>query len=83
MKIRNIRLATFVACLFAAFMLIAVNPAEAQSKKKKAEAAKAEQAAKAAAAAKKPAAKKGGIQPYDKVITKKAKTDEGLFIVHT
>lgn len=83
MKIRNIRLATFVACLFAAFMLIAVNPAEAQSKKKKAEAAKAEQAAKAAAAAKKPAAKKGGIQPYDKVITKEAKTDEGLFNVHT
>jgi len=83
MKIRNLRLATFVACLFAAFMLIAVNPAEAQSRKKKAEAAKAEQAAKAAAAAKKPAAKKGGIQPYDKVITKEAKTDEGLFNVHT
>ncbi|MFT6873076.1 MAG: hypothetical protein ACJAVN_002091 [Roseivirga sp.] len=81
MKIRNLRPATFVACLFAAFMLIAVNPAEAQSKKKKA--AKAEQAAKAAAAAKKPAAKKGGIQPYDKVITKEAKTDEGLFNVHT
>ncbi len=82
MKIRNLRLATFVACLFAAFMLIAVNPAEAQSRKKKAEAAKAEQAAKAAAA-KKPAAKKGGIQPFDKVITKEAKTDEGLFNVHT
>lgn len=83
MKIRNLRPATFVACLFAAFMLIAVNPAEAQSRKKKAEAAKAEQAAKAAAAAKKPAAKKGGIQPFDKVITKEAKTDEGLFNVHT
>lgn len=64
-------------------MLMAVNPADAQSKKKKAAAAKAEQAAKAAAAAKKPAPKKGGIQPYDKVITKEAKTDEGLFDVHT
>ncbi|MBC8754838.1 zinc-dependent metalloprotease [Kordia sp. YSTF-M3] len=26
--------------------------------------------------------KKGGIQPYDKVITKDAKSDEGLFTVH-
>lgn len=34
----------------------------------------------AAAAKKKP--KKGGIQPYAKVITKKAKSDEGLFTVH-
>ena len=31
----------------------------------------------------KPAPKKGGIQPYDKVITKKATTDKGLFDVHT
>ncbi len=30
----------------------------------------------------KPPTKKGGIQPYNKVITKKAKTDEGLFAVH-
>ncbi|MFP2997101.1 zinc-dependent metalloprotease [Spongiivirga sp. MCCC 1A20706] len=30
----------------------------------------------------KPPSKKGGIQPYSKVITKKAKTDEGLFAVH-
>jgi len=29
-----------------------------------------------------PAAKKGGILPYDKVITKEAKTDKGLFDVH-
>tara|TARA_R110002012_G_scaffold322109_1_gene556006 strand:- start:28431 stop:30869 length:2439 start_codon:yes stop_codon:yes gene_type:complete len=29
-----------------------------------------------------PAAKKGGILPYDKVITKDAKTDKGLFDVH-
>ena len=27
--------------------------------------------------------KPGDIQPYDKVITKDAKTDEGLFSVHT
>jgi len=38
--------------------------------------------AKAAQTAKKPPAKKGAIQPYSKVITKKAKTDEGLFKVH-
>ena len=30
----------------------------------------------------KPKPKKGAILPYDKVITKKAKTDEGLFKVH-
>lgn len=82
MKMRNLRPATFVACLLAAFMLFAISPAEAQSKKKRAAAAKAEQAAKAAAAAKKPAPKKGGIQPFEKVITKEAVTDEGLFNVH-
>ncbi|MDY7393958.1 zinc-dependent metalloprotease [Aureibaculum sp. 2210JD6-5] len=38
--------------------------------------------AKAAETAKKPPAKKGDIQPYSKVITKEAKTDEGLFKVH-
>jgi hypothetical protein len=36
---------------------------------------------KSMASAKKPS-KKGGIQPYEKVITKKAKSDEGLFTVH-
>lgn len=43
-----------------------------------------EEAAKKAAAAKanKPKPKKGDIQPYSKVITKDAKTDEGLFKVH-
>jgi len=83
MKIRNLKTTAFFVCLLSAFMLFAVNPVEAQSRKKKAAAAKAEQAAKAAAAAKKPAPKKGGIQPYSKVITKEAKTDEGLFDVHT
>ncbi|MFC4633886.1 zinc-dependent metalloprotease [Dokdonia ponticola] len=38
---------------------------------------------KATASAKsKPKPKKGEIQPYNKVITKEAKTDEGLFTVH-
>ena len=41
-------------------------------------------AAKAAQVAKKPdpKPKKGDIQPYEKVITKDAKSDEGLFTVH-
>lgn len=47
-------------------------------KAKEAEAAKKAEAAKNA----KPQPKKGDIQPYDKVITKDAKTDEGLFKVH-
>jgi len=46
----------------------------------KKDAAKAKAAAVAKAKAKKP--KKGAIQPYSKVITKEAKTDEGLFSVH-
>ncbi|MEZ4797927.1 MAG: zinc-dependent metalloprotease [Flavobacteriaceae bacterium] len=46
--------------------------------------AKEAELAKKAAAAKneKPQPKKGDIQPYDKVITKDAKTDDGLFKVH-
>ncbi len=44
----------------------------------KAEAEKKAQAAKKA----KPKPKKGDILPYEKVITKKAKTDDGLFKVH-
>ncbi|MBO3698729.1 zinc-dependent metalloprotease [Roseivirga sp. E12] len=80
MKILNLRPATLVACALAAFMLIAVNPAEAQRKKKKKDAKKEQEAPKPAP--KKPAPKKGGIQPFDKVITKDAKTDEGLFNVH-
>ncbi len=40
------------------------------------------EAAKKTAAAKKAKPKKGDIQPYNKVITKKAKTDKGLFTVH-
>ncbi len=46
-------------------------------------AAEAEAAKKAAAAKKaKPKPKKGDIQPYSKVVTKDAKTDDGLFKVH-
>ncbi|MCK0179838.1 zinc-dependent metalloprotease [Flavobacteriaceae bacterium S0862] len=46
-------------------------------------AAEAEATKKAAATKKaKPTPKKGDIQPYSKVVTKDAKTDEGLFKVH-
>ncbi|MGV6832439.1 MAG: zinc-dependent metalloprotease [bacterium] len=44
--------------------------------------AKEAEAAKMAAANKKPKPKKGAIQPYEKVITKEAKSDAGLFTVH-
>ncbi len=37
----------------------------------------------AKAKAPKPKPKKGAIQPYEKVVTKKHKTDDGLFKVHT
>ena len=50
--------------------------------KKAAEAEAAKKAAAAKAAASKPKPKKGDIQPYSKVVTKDAKTDEGLFKVH-
>ncbi len=63
-------------------MLFATIDSDAQSRRKRKQ--QEEEAAKKAAAAqqKKPAPKKGGIQPFDKVITKDAKTDEGLFNVH-
>ncbi len=65
-----------------AVMLVALgNPAEAQRKKKKKKDAKTEQPAQKATP-KRPPTKKGGIQPYSKVITKDAKSDEGLFTVH-
>jgi len=50
--------------------------------KKAAEAEAAKKAAAAKTAAAKPKPKKGDIQPYSKVVTKDAKTDEGLFKVH-
>ncbi|MDE1205898.1 zinc-dependent metalloprotease [Tenacibaculum larymnensis] len=49
--------------------------AEAQRKMKK--------NAKKETTTKKDKPKKGGIQPYEKVVTKKHKTDEGLFKVHS
>lgn len=59
---------------FLLFLFIASPEAEAQLFKKKKK-AKTETKSK-------PNGKKGGIQPYDKVITKEAKTDAGLFDVH-
>ncbi len=56
----------------------AVDPASAQKKKKK---GKKDDAAPAAAAKKKPSKKKGP-KAYKDVITKDAKSDEGLFTVH-
>ena len=52
--------------------------ADAQAQKK----SKKKKKGKTAAVAPKPAPKKGAILPYNKVITKDAKTDEGLFKVH-
>ncbi len=52
---------------------------EAQAQKK----SKKKKKGKTAAPAPKPKPKKGAILPYSKVITKKAKTDEGLFKVHS
>lgn len=66
------------ALLLSAVMLTAGVPALAQ-KKKKGSAATPPPAAAPANAEKKDA---GGIQPYDKVITAKAVSDEGLFKVH-
>ena len=59
--------------LILAFLAVSITGCAAlQSKKPKA----------AAAAKSKPKPKKGEIKPYDKVITKEAKTDEGLFTIH-
>ncbi|GCC51237.1 zinc-dependent metalloprotease [Chryseotalea sanaruensis] len=65
------------ALLLSAFMLTAVAPALAQKKKKGSPATPPPAAA--ANGEKKDA---GGIQPYDKVITAKAVSDDGLFKVH-
>jgi hypothetical protein len=68
-----------VTCLtiIGTLMLLAM-PTFAQKKKDK-----DKDKAAAPAATQAPAEKKeGGIQPYDKVITAKAKTDDGLFKVH-
>ncbi|WP_435623345.1 zinc-dependent metalloprotease [Flagellimonas sp.] len=59
--------------LLALFMLALIPSSNAQLFKKKKK--KTEQSST-------PKPKKGAIKPYDKVITKEAKTDEGLFQVH-
>lgn len=56
---------------------------DAQSRRKRRQQEEeAKKKAEAAAQAKKAPAKKGGIQPFEKVITSEAETDEGLFNVH-
>lgn len=65
-----------------AVMLLALdNQAEAQRKRRNKKDSKTEQPAQKPTP-QKPAAKKGGLQPYDKVITSDAESDEGLFSVH-
>ena len=64
--------------VFFALIALSVVTVSCNSAKK----AKEAEAAKKAAAAQKPKPKKGDIQPYNKVITKDAKSDEGLFTVH-
>ncbi len=54
---------------------------DAQRRKKNKKSSKKDE--KVAAKAPKAKPKKGAIQPYEKVVTKKHKTDEGLFKVHT
>lgn len=69
--IRNMKISILAKTLIA-FLLLSVTTSQAQIFKKKNK--------KSEKAAEKP--KKDKIQPYDKVITKDAKTDKGLFDVH-
>ena len=63
--------------LLAVFLLGSLSTMQAQSKKKR----KSKKGAPVMPAPK-PKIPKGGIQPYAKIITKKAKTDKGLFDLH-
>ena len=63
-------------------MLVGVDFDAQAQRKKKDKKKKGQTEAPAKAPTRRPAPKKGGIQPYSKVITKDAKTDEGLFTVH-
>lgn len=63
---------------FLTLLLCCATPAFSQKKKKKVE----PKAAESPAPEKKEEKKDGAIQPYDKVVTSKAKTDDGLFKVH-
>lgn len=78
MKISRFK-ALLPVCLVSILALVQVTPVAAQKKKDKDK----DKDKTATPAATPPADKKeGGIQPYDKVITAKAKTDNGLFNVH-
>ena len=66
-----------IALLSSIFLLGAVTDVNAQRSKKKSKKNQPVVAPKP-----KPKPKKGAIQPYGKVITKNAKTDDGLFKVH-
>ena len=78
MTISSIRANKIVTCFTVCFVAtLFMVPATAQKKKDK-----DKDKAPAAAPAPTPEKKEGGIQPYDKVITAKAKTDAGLFKVH-
>ncbi len=68
----------YVAILFMLLFMIS-SPSLAQRKKNKKSDAKPSETT---PAAEKKDEKKEGIQPYEKVITAKAKTDKGLFSVH-
>jgi len=73
-----------LSCIVLIAMMFTSVDVDAQSRRKRRqqeEEAK-KKAAAAAAAQQRPAPKKGGIQPFEKVITSAAKTDEGLFNVH-
>lgn len=77
MKASNTTRNKLMGLSLAALMLLGTTDAEAQRRKKK-----KEEEAKPAPQEQKAPAKKGGIQPFAKVITKDAETDEGLFNVH-
>ena len=63
--------------LVLAVTLVTAGQAQASKKKKR-----GKKKAKTETSAPKKEPKKGGIKPYDEVITKDAKTDKGLFTVH-
>lgn len=68
-----------VALSLLAMMFIGISDAEAQRRNRKNE---EEQKPATPSQEQKAPPKKGGIQPFDKVITKDAESDEGLFNVH-
>lgn len=66
---------SFLTCLLTFLLIVGISSnAEAQKRKKK------KDKVETPAPSEKP--KKGAIEPYSKVVTKDAKTDEGLFKVH-